>query len=754
MNQQVNFGINFSVNGQQVTAAVSGIGAGVERIDAGVSHIQQRMAALNFNAVVQQVNGVADGLGSLAGPGAALSNNMYDLQAITGVAGAKLQEIEGYAREASLQFGGSAVDNIESYKLILSQLTPEIAQTPAALKAMGESVAVTSKLLGGDSVAATELLTTAMNQYGISTEDPIEASKVMAQMMNVMAAGAKEGSAELPQIKSALEQAGMAAAAANVSFEETNAAIQVLDKSGKKGSEGGVALRNVLATLSEGRFLPKEVTKELEKAGVNIDKMGDKSLPLAARLSQLTPILQDSALVTKLFGKENSNAALALLQNQDLLKQYTEAVTGTATATEQAAIVMESPAEKAKRLQARVDDLKISLFNGTDGWLGYASVVGDATRDITNLWPAISGVGKVLGTVTSSTKMYELGVTLGSNATKIWTGVQGAFNAVMNMNPIGATVVAVAALTAGAIYAYNHFEKFRGFVFGAWEAVKGFGNILYDLTIGHIANLVKGIGGMGTALVELFSGNFSAAADAAKGAFEDISGVSTARAVYDSGKKMAGAMADGYEEGVADFRGEALEEAAKTGVQVGDLGGLSLKAAFVNQLNKGAEIQVATAKALDPNATLKTVLPEFYNAGATAAQAIADGLTNGIAAVAGAATQIANAAAGPLAGISGMLGITTAISSTPALVPTAKTETKTGKGGGISDQDKKKHSKTNEAIATGGTRNTTINVRIDKQIEKFVVEGGNVAGGIERMKEMVLDEMTRVFAMAASMSDV
>ncbi len=754
MNQQVNFGINFSVNGQQVTAAVSGIGAGVERIDAGVSHIQQRMGALNFNAVVQQINGVADGLNSISGPGAGVANNLNELQSITGVAGAKLQEIEQYAREASLQFGGSAVDNIEGYKLILSQLTPEIAQTPAALKAMGESVAVTSKLLGGDSVAATELLTTAMNQYGISTEDPIEASKVMAQMMNVMAAGAKEGSAELPQIKSALEQAGMAAAAANVSFEETNAAIQVLDKSGKKGSEGGVALRNVLATLSEGRFLPKEVTKELEKAGVNIDKMGDKSLPLAARLSQLTPILQDSALVTKLFGKENSNAALALLQNQDLLKEYTEAVTGTATATEQAAIIMESPAEKAKRIQARVDDLKISLFNGTGGWLGYASVVGDATRDITNLWPAISGVGKVLGTVTSSTKMYELGVTLGSNATKIWTGVQGAFNAVMDMNPIGATVAAVAALAAGVIYAYNHFETFRGFVFGAWEAVKGFGNILYDLTIGHIANLVKGIGGMGTALVELFSGNFSAAADAAKGAFEDISGVSTARAVYDSGKKMAGAMADGYEEGVADFRGEALEEAAKTGVQVGDLGGLSLKAAFVNQINKGAEIQVATAKALDPNATLKTVLPEFYNAGATAAQVIADGLTNGIAAVAGAATQIANAAAGPLAGISGMLGITTAISSTPALVPPAKTETKTGKGDGISDQDKKKHSKTNEAIATGGTRNTTINVRIDKQIEKFVVEGGNVAGGIERMKEMVLDEMTRVFAMAASMSDV
>ena len=35
----------------------------------------------------------------------------------------------------------------------------------------------------------------------------------------------------------------MAAKGAGVSFEETNAAIQVLDKAGKKGAEGGVALR-------------------------------------------------------------------------------------------------------------------------------------------------------------------------------------------------------------------------------------------------------------------------------------------------------------------------------------------------------------------------------------------------------------------------------------------------------------------------------------------------------------------------------
>lgn len=133
----------------------------------------------------------------------------------------------------------------------------------------------------------------------------------MAEMMNVMAAAGQAGSAELPAIKAALEQCGMASKAANVSFEETNAAIQVLDKAGKKGSEGGVALRNTLSILSQGRFLPKDTREELERAGIDVLALGDKSKSLKERLELLKPVLNDSALFSKLFGMENANAARA-----------------------------------------------------------------------------------------------------------------------------------------------------------------------------------------------------------------------------------------------------------------------------------------------------------------------------------------------------------------------------------------------------------------------------------------------------------
>ena len=464
MNNVFNYIFKITSDAQKVTAGMDKLNASVDKIQSSTvnmdatfkksfGNMQRDIATIKLSSILDQVDRVANGLNTLNKPGMDLSTNMYDLQAITGVAGDKLKEIEGYARQSAKTFGGSAADGVESYKLILSQLSPEIAKVPSALQAMGKNVAITSKLMGGDTVAATELLTTAMNQYQVSTADPIKASKEMADMMNIMTAGAKEGSAELPQVKAALEQSGMAAKGANVHFAETNAAIQVLDKAGKKGAEGGVALRNMLATLSEGRFLPKDVKAELSAAGVDINKLGDKTLSLADRMKPLRNIMSDSALVTKLFGKENSNAAIALISGIDEQERLTKAITGTNTAYDQAAIIMESPLEKNKRLQAQVDDFKISLFNGTNGMLAYASIIGNTTRDFSDMIPLVAGAGKVIGFMTSATKMQALW-------TSVVTGAQWLWNAAMTANPIGLIIAGVALLIGYIAVAVSHFDSF------------------------------------------------------------------------------------------------------------------------------------------------------------------------------------------------------------------------------------------------------------------------------------------------------
>lgn len=427
-------------------------------VHSGIDRVQRQLNGLRLNNLIQNISSAADGLTAMNDPGLKLSTSLYDLSAITGVTGAKLKEIEGYARENAETFGGAASESAESYKLILSQLSPEIGKVPIALKAMGKEASITSKLMGGDTVAATNVLTTAMNQYQVSLADPIKASKEMAKMNNVMAAAAKEGSAELPQIAQALEQSGLAAKTANVSFEETNAYIQVLDKNGKKGAEGGVALRNVMATLAQGRFLPKDVKAELSAAGVNVNRLTDNSITLSERLKPLKGIMTDQALVTKLFGKENSNAAIAMIAGINEAERLTTAVSGTNTAYEQAAIIMESPLEKNKRLQAQIDDFKISLFNSTNGWMGYANVIGNTARDFSNLLPIFQGAGTVISTLTSATKLQALWTGTVTGATAVWTGVQTAFNTVMAMNPIIWVVLAVLALAAAIVWVVSKTE--------------------------------------------------------------------------------------------------------------------------------------------------------------------------------------------------------------------------------------------------------------------------------------------------------
>ena len=442
-----------------------------------------RLAKLNLASdYLQNVSGVLKDIGSGS---VTLDSQMHDLSAVAGVTGEGLKTIEGYARSSAKAFGTDASVAVQGYKLILSQLSPELGKCPAALKAMDGAIQTTSKLMGNDGTAAAEVLTTAMNQYGVSLADPMEASRKMAEMMNVMAAAGQAGSAELPAIKAALEQCGMASKAANVSFEETNAAIQVLDKAGKKGSEGGVALRNTLSILSQGRFLPKDTREELERAGIDVLALGDKSKSLKERLELLKPVLNDSALFSKLFGMENANAARALVQGTEQLGQFTEAVTGTNSAEEQAATVMESTAEKRARFRQQIEDIKISFTQLTGGVFAWVGVAASAAAPLSQLTPVFIGIYKgvrlamslnyaaALGRVATMARTAAISITLMGSRTALANGISLGF-----IGNIGRCTIALLRFSTA----------------GIWSGIKALGAFLLSLiTTGGASATFAGI---------------------------------------------------------------------------------------------------------------------------------------------------------------------------------------------------------------------------------------------------------------------
>lgn len=489
--------------------------------------------SLVVNQVTQTIQGIGQALRGINAPAVEFDKSLQELSAITGVSGEGLREIGDMAQDVAKKFGTDAAQGVESFKLLLSQLSPELGKTPEVMKKMGEDIAVLSKTMGGDTTAAAEVLTTAMNQFGVSMDDPIQAEKEMSRMMNVMAAAAKEGSAELPQIQEALKNAGMVAKTANVSFEETAAAIEVLDKAGRKGAEGGVALRNVLSVLGKGKYLPKDTLAELQRAGVDIGVLTDKSMSFKQRLEALQPVMNNQALLTKTFGLGNAASAIALIQNTELLGDYTEAVTGTNTAQEQANTIMQSYEERHKRLQAQIEGLKLKLFDITGGLTMYVQTFGEMLVPLAQMIPLFSGVAKGIKGIGTAIRM------LGPVFTVLKTGAISACRAIgvaiMNIPIIGWIAAIIAALIALFVYFWNTSVKFRATIKGAWAYVVSITQEAWGVLKKIFANIAEMI----KAAISL---DFDGVKNAAKG-FTEV--------FKDFGKKSAEAYNKAYNEEMA-----------------------------------------------------------------------------------------------------------------------------------------------------------------------------------------------------------
>lgn len=477
---------------------------GIEKKGKKLGDCFKRVSAIDISAIGNSVTQLSGRFTEASQPGINFQSQLAEVSAITGVAGQKLNDLGDNARKTAKAFGGDAAAQLEAYKTVLSRLGPDIASSPKALDAMGQQIQILSKTMGGDAVGATNALTTAMLQYQVDLSNPIAASAEMAKMMNVMAAGAKYGAAEVPQVSAALEQTGVAAKLAKLSFEETNAAIQAMATGGKYGSEAGVALRNVLSTISAPSALSKDAVGVLSAYNINMEAIADTSKPFSERLKLLGPIQNDLNALTAVFGKENAANAQILLRSADAQVKMTGQITNTNVAQEQAGIIMDTFAERAKRTKAFFDDLKISFFNVAGGMLpivqggaGIISVLADvenagrgigilsnafkslevaqkfstaATKVATAAQWLFSGASQGVNLVVKSFKALEIGQKLSAAATSIATAAQWLFNAAIS--PIGIAVLAVAALGIAFYVAYQKSEKFRAVISGIINVAK------------------------------------------------------------------------------------------------------------------------------------------------------------------------------------------------------------------------------------------------------------------------------------------
>lgn len=281
------------------------------------------------STVQAAVQSAIAGIGNIGNIRNEFEGKVRNLSAITGATGADLDYLKQKAIDFSTQSTKSASDFVEAMKLIGSA-KPELLQDAAALAEVTRQADRLAKASGLDLPDAATRLTDALNQYGADASEA-------AHYVDILAAAAKYGAAEVPQITEALLEFGPVAKQSKISIQESAEAIELLAEKGLKGAEAGTKLRNVFLTMSAVESLPKEALLQLEKYGVNTEILQDKTKSLAARLKELSKIQGDANAMMAVFDKQNVVAGSIMLQNIPRYAQLAEQVNEVGVASQQAA---------------------------------------------------------------------------------------------------------------------------------------------------------------------------------------------------------------------------------------------------------------------------------------------------------------------------------------------------------------------------------------------------------------------------------
>lgn len=299
--------------------------------------------------------------------------SLKNLQAITGVSAQDLQYYNEKAHEMGVAVEGGARAVVEAFKLIGSA-KPELLDNKEAMSQVTEAAILLSQAAGLDLPDAATRLTDALNQFGAPASEA-------AKYVDVLAAAAKYGAAEVPDVTEALLKFGVAAKSSNININESAAVIELLAEKGLKGAEAGTQLRNVFAKMSASEVLPKRALELLAQAGVNVHVLSDNSLSLQDRLKELSKIQGNAAAITETFGLENKVAGEVLINNLPRLDDLTKKVGEQGVAQEQAALNTDTETQRLLEQENRINNLSESIGSKlTPAWRWLKEVVLEAVE--------------------------------------------------------------------------------------------------------------------------------------------------------------------------------------------------------------------------------------------------------------------------------------------------------------------------------------------------------------------------------------
>ena len=369
-----------------------------------------------------------------------LESAQASLKALTGLDEASVNWLTKQARtlattmtKEGLRVRSSATEILDAYMLVGSA-KPELLGNKEALAAVTEEAMRLQAAAGDIKLSeAVDAVTLSLNQFGAPAEEA-------GRYVNVLAAGSKEGAANIASINAAIEKSGVAASGANVQIEETVALIETLAYKGIKDEVAGTALKKFFLVLQTGA-----------------DETNPKVVGLSKALENLKNKNMDAASIKKMFGEEGYNAAAVILDNIDMVNRLTDAVTGSNVAFEQAAINSNTAA--AALDQAR-NKMKLAMADLGDKLDGVFTVSTNMATNLVKILPGLIDWVQEWGLVT----LWLAGVIATYNARiKIAAVLTGGYHAVLKVGKAVQLAYGIAMATVNG-YSVTSIKLMRAMI--------------------------------------------------------------------------------------------------------------------------------------------------------------------------------------------------------------------------------------------------------------------------------------------------
>ena len=181
------------------------------------------------------------------------------------------------------------------------------------------------------------------------------------------------------------------------------------------------------------------------------------------RLNEIKDPLKQNQLGVALFGT----------QWEDTLRQILPSMADWADASDVVAgSIDQIGATAGGSAKGQMESLQRGFEQWTQSMANSSGATGLVVTGLATFGGSALSAGAQVGQLITGMASLSGGAKIVSAATKTWTAIQAGLNLVMSLNPIALVVIAIAALVAALVIAYNKSATFRNIVNSVWSTVK------------------------------------------------------------------------------------------------------------------------------------------------------------------------------------------------------------------------------------------------------------------------------------------